>query len=1167
MDLPNPGTPELIELARTWLAEANVVSLDTEFDMTSGDLWGISLSVPHVDASMYLPVGEGYYTLGQFHELLNPHFASDKLWIVHNVKCEGIRLPGWGFPSRPEQFRDTMLAYWILNEDIRRYGLKPMTLNLFHHKMMEYEEAAVFGRFSPEFFNYAREDAYWTMRAWKHLEPELAKQGLTKLFVELEMPVAFVVAAMEATGIGVDGKLLAEERKAAMANYESLHNKLYSLVPQDWVQRARALIAADQQAAANRLRRDHGRLLDLWDEHIAPKFVMPKKLVKAGVTEPPTDMMIQKVVAAKSLWSELGMTYRSCNPSRDPEHQFGFNMGSGPHLCWLLYDHLGLPVIATTKAGKRSTSAIVLRQLTVLTDEELDDAEDDDEDDDGGFVDVDVDEAELAKLTHAELRQVVGNVLQWRKLRSLEVKFFGPYTEKIGDGFGVIYSHFNQCATATGRFCVAADTRLDTSIGTYRISELPLTETRHVAILTHEGRMRRVLGKCLKGREAMYEVTLANGSQIRCTAGHRFLTPEGWKHLGDIRTGDTLCSAPREDPAWRVPGASHDLGRGELRATVGGEPARPRASGEVRASPTDVGDLESGLRREVRRPHSTAAQEATIVRAGREQERGEGSACCGDPARTAGTAVGRREESSDASSTLQDDRVLCQAQHRDVWAQEDELLAEADAGCGSALSAAAGGVLAGTAGGGRAVLRGPAHVLPGPVAGVHAGGRHDVVHPGAGAGLWALPRDEADPEGPCVLELEPRGDATLPWSPDCGDTAHAPVLLLQAVHGGLRVAGQEAAGRGGRGLPQDRQDYHRAGRQAISGGCSPWVPHASLLGEGCGTPVGRRDRQHSLSVVVSIVPVGVMDVWDIEVEDDHSYIAEGFVNHNSSSGPNLQQIPKKTRNSFSARPGYVFVNADFSQIELRLMAHFSGDANLVEAYTTAGDDVHTRTAKACGCTRDEAKAINFGFLYGMGAGKYRLMTLANTGILIAIEDAQRFKDTFMRLYPGVPRYHRRIEQILTRDWFVKSMTGRRRRFIPVSRDDDPSLFFRAWRQAVNHTIQGSAADLFKIAMRNFARHKAARELEDLRWRDVRFVLQVHDELMLEAPIAIAEEAQKSLTHVMETAVKLKVPVVAEAKLGLTWADTKDKERQKAFMLKWPAIKAGAQPIALQAATA
>ncbi len=256
----------------------------------------------------------------------------------------------------------------------------------------------------------------------------------------------------------------------------------------------------------------------------------------------------------------------------------------------------------------------------------------------------------------------------------------------------------------------------------------------------------------------------------------------------------------------------------------------------------------------------------------------------------------------------------------------------------------------------------------------------------------------------------------------------------------------------------------------------------------------------------------------------------------SSSDPNLQNIPMKggwgpkIRHGFVARGGHLFVGADYSQIELRILAHLCGDGALLRVFER-GEDIHTSTASevfdvaAMFVTSDmrrQAKAVNFGILYGMGPfGLARELGVTQ-------KDARAFIDRYFARFPGVKKYLDNIQAQVLKTEEVTTLLGRRRRFPGIARAAKP-LQAALLRQAVNTPVQGSAADLIKLAMV---------EVEPALPEGCRLVLQVHDELIVEAPEARAAEAGTVLKGAMERAMSLRVPLVVSLSTGERWDQLK-----------------------------
>lgn len=259
----------------------------------------------------------------------------------------------------------------------------------------------------------------------------------------------------------------------------------------------------------------------------------------------------------------------------------------------------------------------------------------------------------------------------------------------------------------------------------------------------------------------------------------------------------------------------------------------------------------------------------------------------------------------------------------------------------------------------------------------------------------------------------------------------------------------------------------------------------------------------------------------------------------SSSDPNLQNIPTRSelgrtvKTAFSAGEGSVFLAVDYSQIELRLLAHLSGDEHLVRAFNE-GEDFHAETAarvfgvpvsEVTPDLRSRAKAVNFGIVYGQQA--YGL----SQSLHISMAEARDMIDRYYEAYPGVRTFLDNVVARAKQTGYAETMYGRRRH-IPELKAKNPQLRGFGERTAMNHPMQGTAADIIKIAMA-----RVSRRLEEEGFA-AHMILQVHDELDFECPIDEVERLTAMVQDAMEHVVDLRVPLIAEASTGITWADAK-----------------------------
>ena len=257
----------------------------------------------------------------------------------------------------------------------------------------------------------------------------------------------------------------------------------------------------------------------------------------------------------------------------------------------------------------------------------------------------------------------------------------------------------------------------------------------------------------------------------------------------------------------------------------------------------------------------------------------------------------------------------------------------------------------------------------------------------------------------------------------------------------------------------------------------------------------------------------------------------------SSREPNLQNIPirkklgAQIRRMFVAAPGKVLVDADYSQIELRLLAHISGDEAMREAFLS-GEDFHAVTAskvfnvpleEVSATLRSRAKAVNFGIVYGISAFSL------SQDIGVYPNEAKAYMDAYLEKYHGVRDYMKQVVQEAKEKGYVSTLYGRRRE-LPELKSSNFNLRSFGERVALNMPIQGTAADIIKLAMVHVDQRLRQERLE------ARLLLQVHDELIVECPEAETETVSRILREEMENAVSLSVPLTVEVESGHSWAE-------------------------------
>ena len=258
----------------------------------------------------------------------------------------------------------------------------------------------------------------------------------------------------------------------------------------------------------------------------------------------------------------------------------------------------------------------------------------------------------------------------------------------------------------------------------------------------------------------------------------------------------------------------------------------------------------------------------------------------------------------------------------------------------------------------------------------------------------------------------------------------------------------------------------------------------------------------------------------------------------SSSNPNLQNIPIRTelgrtvRNGFIAAPGKVLLSVDYSQVELRIVAHIAGDQAMLDAFRH-DQDIHATTAAAIYSIpleqvtkeqRRHAKAINFGLIYGMSAFGLSRSTELTLG------EADAFVKAYFTQFPGVKKYLDETRKLAAKQGYVETLLGRRRYFPALMGHMNQQVKNREEREAINAPIQGTAADIMKIAMIKIPSALESAGLQGC------MLLQVHDEIVLECPQGELEKTARVVQQVMEDAYKLSIPLSTEARWGHSWGE-------------------------------
>ncbi len=360
----------------------------------------------------------------------------------------------------------------------------------------------------------------------------------------------------------------------------------------------------------------------------------------------------------------------------------------------------------------------------------------------------------------------------------------------------------------------------------------------------------------------------------------------------------------------------------------------------------------------------------------------------------------------------------------------------------------------------------------------------------------------------------------------------------------------DAGDRGRESLPGTSGSPHQLG---------PKGQQARQSGDGHEQRPSTHPHEGETGTVVEITPLGAMGVWTIEVAEDHSYATHGFYSKNSSA-PNLQNIPKSSdpsiRRAFIPSAGYRFIDADYAQIELRVLAHLSQATTMLDPILQ-GIDIHSLTAASLADTtyaevmeavaasklhgvemserhkylirmRAIAKTVNFGIPYGISAQGILVNLQVKAGIRITLQECQQYLDKYWEDHPDVWEYNLGLIRSVRDSGIVHTYLGRQR---PISGLRGKRANSHSINQTYNTPIQGSAGDLLKIAMLNMYRDQRFQDL------GLRMVLQVHDELVIETPEENDAEGLELVQELMpQHLVPFSVPLDIDAQLGDNWGD-------------------------------
>lgn len=725
-------------------------------------------------------------------------------------------------------------------------------------------------------------------------------------------------------------------------------------------------------------------------------------------------------------------------------------------------------------------------------------------------------------------------LLLYRKLLKYQSVYVEGILKRVVDGR--VHTHYLSHGTVTGRLCVAGDTLLETSRGTFRISEFDVTKFPNVLIMTHKGRARRVLRRFYKGREEMFSVTLTDGRSIRCTQGHRFLTPNGWRSLCELEEEDQVCTYVHSH-SYDTSSLPDGFGREELCAHTTRRLDQGHRSKEVRHQSAALVQDQRSVSGEVR-GRTSSSQTSTLL-------------CCYEGQHPRSKRLSSNGHSqSDTEETARCGRDLIQygreaEDDRMVHSTESSLsrfgankgVALQDAPARLGLLGEARGVFPRNYAKRSKLLRRSSYFLSQAVRSLLSFIGTGMVRKGTGRGLSRLPRKEEGSAGSHLLVTPPRRVGSVVRAARAPNSSHKAVFVLQEVSGRFCFPWDEAACGGRRSFSLERLASAKEGQDESLSSQAFRLSGTPFYESGSAQEAALGGIAHQVGTIKAIRSVGVQDVWDIEVESDHSYVAQGFINHNSSANPNLQNIPRDrdVRSLFAAPRGRKLVEADYGQAELRIAAMYARDKAMLQLFES-GEDIHKATASkmfeikikdVTEAQRFAAKAVNFGINYGRGP-----VSLAKQ-LGCSLDDAREFISAHFQAFPNLKAFIERTHKTARRKKKVISAFGRVRRLPNVDHDDE-EVSAEAERQSVNSLVQGAASDCTMIALTRIA--KRLKEEAPTAFP----VLTVHDCIVAEADTKDAKKVARLMKEEMERPIeKITVPMEADVEIVNGWGEHGD----------------------------
>lgn len=872
------------------------------------------------------------------------------------------------------------------------------------------------------------------------------------------------------------------------------------------------------------------------DELASQEDLFPKKIIECR-------NKIKSVTPAVEDW---------CRQMEATEPGWSFDPESKDHLKTVLYDILKLPVKRLTEAGKKLYSDDTPQDLAEVPPDDL-----------LKYAALDKFTLNMLSVDHPEVRPLQ----EYRKVFKLYSTYVRTMRNFYSAGIdkrerekdqhlmrdGMVHTTFKIPGTRGGRLsCVVEDTLVETTTGLVPIWYLGSANNQQVSVRSHVGRWRRVVRSIYLGRERCVKVTTSEGKEITCSLWHRLFGPSGWVDAGDLSVGDEVYSPRRLE---RGDASSCDV-KDDIRGGVVYEVVFGLDPNGQTAHVVGVVSKASAVNKEgIQAEICSTAEEALLgqvaVKISWKQEG------CKEPwdypsERRVAEVAGSWLASIQDRETLQCLRFYSGQEctvSRCGETKKPELAPDAG---GNERIFRDRQAVSWNAGGGKKISDEQERFCDSLLQRLCEALQHGAVHQRCSS----KSSKGRDGTRPGAQEVEPVSE------PCRVSSCTSAVVGGSSIRSSVQVFRQDV-----RGLCVRRDQLDRGDRRVVPQTISrleerQGVERSRVRGDEVyrrgDCEINRRSfsQDHGLYPVsiVKVEDAGVLGVWDIEVEEDHSYCSDGFVNHNSSD-PNVQQIPRDglVKRLYTSRFGNegCILGYDLSQIELRLLAAACGDQSMVAAYHN-GVDLHSLTQSNISgkpyeeCTNEyvawlqkngkdkEGKAIKemrkiaktVNFLTGYGGGAFGLMTsLAQQGIYKTLDECEYILEAFFDAYPSLRTYLSYYKRFIMETGVAVSILGRVRIFEEVF-GDNAEATNKALRAGCNHLIQSTASDVMLVIISVVEHLMREAQLQS------KLVLTVHDSMFMDA-----KRSELDQLHSIGQEVLNNIPEVLKLWFGADYDDS------------------------------